>query len=91
VRRLQAGETTTTVQLTTDDEFSHLASVFHTMTGKLHAATQLMERETQQNDRLLLNIMPPAACARTTPERPRSWRSSRTPTFCMRNWMDIRS
>ena len=61
VRKLQAGQTSATVELTSDDEFSHLAAAFNTMTGNLHSATEHMEQEKRQNEQLLLNIMPPSA------------------------------
>jgi class 3 adenylate cyclase/Skp family chaperone for outer membrane proteins len=57
-KRVAAGETDVKVNLRSQDEFRDLTNSFNTMTHKLHEKEQLLQAKIQDNDRLLLNVMP---------------------------------
>lgn len=56
--RIGAGETDVQVQVRTEDEFGELATSFNTMAHNLHLKEQALQGKIQENDRLLLNILP---------------------------------
>jgi class 3 adenylate cyclase len=57
-KRVAAGETNVQVNLRSQDEFRDLTDSFNKMTHKLHDKEQLLQAKIQDNDRLLLNVMP---------------------------------
>jgi class 3 adenylate cyclase len=56
--RISAGETDVQVQVQAEDEFGELATSFNTMAQNLHLKEQALQGKIQENDRLLLNILP---------------------------------
>ena len=58
VRRVSAGEKDVRVDLNARDEFGELAEAFNEMVASLRTQTELLDRKSQENDTLLLNILP---------------------------------
>ena len=56
--KVKAGELDTKVVFSTQDEFNELAQVFNTMVGQLRNSNNFLEQRTQENEALLLNILP---------------------------------
>ncbi len=57
-RKIEAGETDVEVQVQSQDEFGELAQSFNQMAHSLHDKEQLIQEKMQENERLLLNILP---------------------------------
>lgn len=62
-RRVAGGETDVRVAVTGSDEFRELADAFNGMTRSLQEKNQLLEQKVQENENLLLNILPAPAAA----------------------------
>ena len=58
VRRVSVGEKDVRVEIDSNDEFGQLASAFNEMVENLRTQTELLDRKSQENDELLLNILP---------------------------------
>jgi class 3 adenylate cyclase len=63
-RKVAAGETDVQVEVPSKDEFRQLADSFNEMTRNLHAQQQALEAQIQENDALLLHILPPTVAKR---------------------------
>jgi len=60
-RRISAGDSAVSVDLHTLDEFGELACVFNDMSASLRRQRSELEQKIQENQELLLNILPAAA------------------------------
>jgi class 3 adenylate cyclase len=60
-RRIGAGESAVSVDLQTRDEFGELAGVFNEMSASLRRQRAELEDRAQENQELLLNILPASA------------------------------
>uniref|UniRef100_UPI00261D4190 adenylate/guanylate cyclase domain-containing protein n=1 Tax=Mastigocoleus sp. MO_188.B34 TaxID=3036635 RepID=UPI00261D4190 len=56
--KVKAGELDTEVVFNTKDEFNEIAQVFNDMVQQLRTFSTLLEEKTQENENLLLNILP---------------------------------
>lgn len=56
---IKAGNTDVQVNLQTDDEFGELAGAFNQMARALKAKEEALQAKISENDRLLLNVLPP--------------------------------
>ncbi len=56
--KVKAGELDTEVIFNTKDEFNELAQIFNTMVQQLRTSNTLLEEKNQENENLLLNILP---------------------------------
>lgn len=61
---VRAGNLTATAELNSTDEFGELAGSFNQMVNTLREQNELVERQNQDNENLLLTIMPPAIAHR---------------------------
>jgi class 3 adenylate cyclase len=62
-RRVAAGESDARVDVDSSDEFRELADAFNGMTNTLQARTHQLEQKVNENESLLLNILPASAAA----------------------------
>lgn len=62
-RRLGAGETGVKVNVPSRDEFGQLAGVFNDMSANIKTQTERLESQRQENQELLLNLLPATAVA----------------------------
>ena len=60
-RRIGAGESAVSVDLNTRDEFGELAGVFNEMSASLRRQRAELEQRAEENQELLLNILPASA------------------------------
>ena len=63
-RRIAQGETDVQVNVTSQDEFGELATSFNEMASNLHEKELTIKEQLAENDRLLLNVLPPSAVER---------------------------
>jgi HAMP domain-containing protein len=63
-RRVTLGELETISEVATEDEFGELGQSFNAMVQSLRTQTNLVEREKQENEKLLLSIFPEAIAKR---------------------------
>lgn len=63
-RRIAGGETDVKVNITSQDELGELGQSFNQMSHSLHAKEQNLQEKLEENERLLLNILPPGAVKR---------------------------
>ncbi len=63
-KRLAKGEKNVQVKIYSRDEFGQLANSFNIMTQKLYEKEQNLQEKLQENENLLLNILPPSAVKR---------------------------
>ncbi|WP_088888751.1 adenylate/guanylate cyclase domain-containing protein [Leptolyngbya ohadii] len=63
-RRIAAGETDVEVKMKSNDELGELARSFNQMAYSLHQNELAIEQKDRENDRLLLNILPPSIANR---------------------------
>lgn len=61
---LKAGNTDIQVNLHTQDEFGELADAFNQMAQALHVKEQALQGKIEENERLLLNVLPPVVVDR---------------------------
>lgn len=64
VRQVAGGDYDARVDASSDDEFGELAGAFNDMGQSLRTKQDLIEQQQQENDRLLLNLMPEAVARR---------------------------
>ncbi|MCM1982799.1 adenylate/guanylate cyclase domain-containing protein [Lyngbya confervoides] len=57
-KKLEKGQLDTQIHLETQDEFKDLATAFNEMVGHLRQKTQLLNQKSQENETLLLSILP---------------------------------
>lgn len=62
--KIVAGETDVNVKLQSQDEFGELALAFNKMAHSLHQKDKLIQEIKQENENLLLNILPPPIAKR---------------------------
>ncbi len=62
--KIEAGELDTKVVFNTEDEFNEIARVFNGLVNKLRTSNELLEQKTQENEALLLNILPQSVVSR---------------------------
>ncbi len=63
-KRLAKGETNVEVKIDSRDEFGQLANSFNIMAQNLYEKEQNLQEKLQENENLLLNILPPSAVKR---------------------------
>lgn len=63
-RRVASGEKNVQVKVQSSDEFRELSTAFNGMATTLEAKTLELEKKVQENEELLLNILPASAAAR---------------------------
>jgi class 3 adenylate cyclase len=63
-RRISAGETDIQVNVAVKDEFGELADSFNDMARTLHHKELTIQQQLEENERLLLNVLPPSAVKR---------------------------
>lgn len=63
-RRISAGEEDVQVEVDTRDEFRDLADAFNEMSGSLKTKTEQLRQVIDENEELLLNILPAPVAAR---------------------------
>lgn len=56
--KIEAGELDTEVLFNTDDEFNEIGRAFNAVVKQLRNSNKLLEQKTQENETLLLNILP---------------------------------
>ncbi|MBV6623564.1 MAG: HAMP domain-containing protein [Rivularia sp. (in: Bacteria)] len=56
--KVKAGKLDTQVVFNSKDEFNELAQIFNSMVGQLRGFNALVEQKTQENENLLLSILP---------------------------------
>lgn len=56
--KIEAGELDTEVLFNTDDEFNEIGRAFNGIVKQLRNSNRLLEQKTQENETLLLNILP---------------------------------
>ena len=64
VHRLEAGEKNVSVEVKSRDEFADLGDAFNHMSESLVTTTETLVERTRERDRLLDNVLPPAAAER---------------------------
>jgi class 3 adenylate cyclase len=64
VKQFKAGKTDVTVDFTSQDEYQDLSMAFNEMTQSIHKQTAQLREQEQKNNKLLLNLVPPAVAAR---------------------------
>lgn len=62
--KIVRGETDVKVKIQTQDEFGELANAFNCMAKSLHQKELLLQQTMQENEKLLLNILPPLIAKR---------------------------
>ena len=62
--KIEAGELDTQVVFNTEDEFKEIARAFNGLVNKLRTSNKLLEQKTQENEALLLNILPQSVVSR---------------------------
>ncbi len=63
-RQIEAGATDVEVNIRSQDEFGELAHSFNQMAYSLHEKDQVIQTTLHENERLLLNVLPPPIAAR---------------------------
>ena len=63
-RRVAAGDLTAHVEWKYKDELGVLSDTFNSMTKSIREKTELIEQKNRENERLLLNILPPEIATR---------------------------
>jgi len=63
-RRVSAGDLTARVNWHSNDELGDLADTFNSMTESIRDKTEIIEQKNRENERLLLNILPPEIATR---------------------------
>lgn len=64
VMRLAQGDDDFQIEINSRDEFGELATHFNNMVASIREKSDAVVRKDQENDRLLLNILPPSIAAR---------------------------
>ncbi|MCU1515016.1 MAG: adenylate/guanylate cyclase protein [Microbacteriaceae bacterium] len=64
VRRVAAGERDVRVEPTTRDEFADVGNAFNDMSNSLQVKADLLDEQQEENERLLLTLMPEAVAKR---------------------------